>query len=321
MNHVTENPAIENVATATPVEIDTLCAALWQDRYHEQTKAEQRWHGVKSHITEVLRSTGAITGWRSAATEPQIREWLAEHADISEDSDLQEEAYGPLYVVREAQRAWAAYLDHEAHAAKADEILYDQIQPLDEEYERRGRWNRAFLVVTNGSGHVHRTMNCPTCRPTTRFHWVTEFSDHTEAEIVAAAGERACSATSCFPSAPVGVKGTAMFTPDEQRKQEEKATRDAKKAAQKDAEITVVNWQDGNRLADRVFKTQRGLTNALAQILSDLTWYGESHPSATEWLWNLQEGRKVAEKGGWDYDKALANARKKTTREGGTSKF
>ena len=49
--------------------------------------------------------------------------------------------------------------------------------------------------------------------PTTSFWWATEYSGKTEAEIVADAGERAC--TICYPSAPVGVKGTKFFTPDE----------------------------------------------------------------------------------------------------------
>lgn len=110
----------------------------------------------------------------------------------------------------------------------------EQMQPYNKEFDRRGGWNRAFLV-TNGNGHVHKSMNCSTCRPTTQFYWVTEMSAKTEAEIVEEAGERAC--TCCFPSAPVDVlrRPTRLFTPEERAQQASRENR-AQAAEQRKAD-------------------------------------------------------------------------------------
>ena len=89
----------------------------------------------------------------------------------------------------------------EEHAAKAAELA-EEMAPLEDEFRRRGGWTRAFLV-SNTSGHVHKNMHCGTCFPSTQYAWMTEFSGMDEAEIVDAAGERAC--TVCYPTAPVEV--------------------------------------------------------------------------------------------------------------------
>jgi hypothetical protein len=73
-----------------------------------------------------------------------------------------------------------------------------QIKPLNDEFART-RWSRFFLV-TNAGGHVHSSMGCPTCHPTTDFVWLPALSGLTEADAVAAQGPRLC--TVCFPSAP-----------------------------------------------------------------------------------------------------------------------
>src|SRR5699024_1181900 len=65
----------------------------------------------------------------------------------------------------------------------------------------RGGWNRAFLVAGAG-GHVHSSTDCSTCRPTTQYAWMTNYSGADEDTIVSDAGYRAC--TVCYPSAPVG---------------------------------------------------------------------------------------------------------------------
>ena len=126
------------------------------------------------------------------------------------------------------------------YAAEQDEIAAaraDEMAPYEAEFSRRGGWTRAFLVVTSGTGHVHSSQRCHTCYPTTQFHWVTKLSGHDEAEIVEAAGERAC--TICYPSAPAYVlnRPTALFTKDEEAKQAAREEREAKKAAAQAASI------------------------------------------------------------------------------------
>lgn len=65
-------------------------------------------------------------------------------------------------------------------------------------------WSR-FHLVTSSAGHVHSSMSCHTCRPTTKFGWLPKLSGQTEAEAVSELGAVLCSA--CFPSAPVAHQG------------------------------------------------------------------------------------------------------------------
>ena len=61
-------------------------------------------------------------------------------------------------------------------------------------------WSRFFLVANVG-GHIHSSMSCKTCYPTTIFGWLPNLSGLTEADAVAEHGPRLCSV--CYPSAPV----------------------------------------------------------------------------------------------------------------------
>ncbi len=61
-------------------------------------------------------------------------------------------------------------------------------------------WSRFFLV-TSSNGHIHRWMNCSTCRVTTTFGWLPNLSGLTDAEAVAHpdGGPYLCQV--CFPAA------------------------------------------------------------------------------------------------------------------------
>jgi hypothetical protein len=85
----------------------------------------------------------------------------------------------------------------EATAAHRD--AQERARPFHEEFNRRGGWNRHF-VVTNADGHIHRTTSCPTLHPTTQIAWLPDYSGLREKEVVDKAGYSAC--TVCFPSAP-----------------------------------------------------------------------------------------------------------------------
>lgn len=269
-----------DVTTTTPVEIDTALAALWQERYKHQARAASEWQQVKWYATEFARHVGLIKRRETlspASLSDLLREW-------AEYEDVEKGGLHPVFATSSeqhlAEQAWKHYVASNDASTAADEALMD-MQPLDEEYERRGRWNRAFLV-TNAQGHVHKSMHCSTTYPTTQYHWVTEFSDHSEEEIVAAAGERAC--TVCYPSAPVGVKGTRMFTPDEQEKQRAREEREAKKAAREAAKITFTLWHQrmiagghsangwtppeyGDVEKEVTYKTARALQNDLGALV------------------------------------------------------
>lgn len=102
------------------------------------------------------------------------------------------------------------------------------INTFDEAYEKRGSWNRAFLVP---NGHVHSSINCSTCnkgKEATKFQAMTNYSNHSEDEIVENAGYRAC--TTCYPTAPVGNERnlpTKMFTKSEEEKEQARIEREA----------------------------------------------------------------------------------------------
>lgn len=117
---------------------------------------------------------------------------------------------------------------------KIDEVQFQikavnaEIALLNEIFMTVG-WTRAFLVTNNG-GHVHNTMNCNTCYPTTEFAWLVDYSADLESTIVEAAGEEAC--TVCYPSAPADVlnRPSTIVTADRIAKAEAKAEREAAKA-------------------------------------------------------------------------------------------
>ncbi|MEH0110669.1 hypothetical protein V6N00_13245 [Tersicoccus sp. MR15.9] len=137
-----------------------------------------------------------------------------------------QEAYD-VVAAKNPEHADLAFYDE--RVAKVEEIAA-VIEPLNVEYAARP-WPRAFLA-TSSDGHVHSSMRCPTCNrgeSATQFQWMTDYSDQSEEDIVAAAGYRAC--TTCYPSAPIGDKHTLptkMLSHDEVSKEAARREREAK---------------------------------------------------------------------------------------------
>lgn len=209
-----------------------------------------------------------------------------------------------------ADTANGAYYEGQAQEADAlREAAAVKAAPLHGEFAARGGWTRAFLV-TNHGGHVHNSMACTTCFATTAFEFLPQVSGMDEAQIVDLAGERAC--TVCYPSAPVDVlaRATRLFSKSEAEAQAAREQRDAKRAEKAAATVT---GEDGRVL----YKTVRGATNAVAQALSDLCWYGESHPSANEWKTEVETVRAALARKGveYDYDAVLTRVRKRVKAE------
>ena len=104
-----------------------------------------------------------------------------------------------------------------------------QILDLDAIYDQ-DPWTRAFLVI-NSNGHVHSSLDCSTCFPTTRYQWLIQYSNDDEATIVDDAGQDAC--TICYPSAPAETlnRPSRIVTADKIAKAQAKAERDAKREA------------------------------------------------------------------------------------------
>lgn len=193
-----------DLTTQTPVEIDTVLAEIYGRLYVQRAKAHQALETLDSYAKAVVRNAehavkGASTRWMALS-----------------------------YITQSDVEKAAARLTEEQ--AKADAI-YAETLPFRAEFTRRGGWTRAYLV-DNTNGHVHNSTNCSTCFPTTVFGWLPEYSGHDEAEVVADAGEQAC--TVCFPTAPcVGKSKIELPAKRAARIEREaaKAERHAKKVA------------------------------------------------------------------------------------------
>lgn len=259
----------------------------------------------------------------SAQTPVEIDTELAKLYYEQAKAQVQMDQYAELALRKRQGEKHDSAREYEAKAqqlAGALNALEEIIRPLEAEYARRP-WTR-FWLVTNSNGHVHHTTHCDTCFANTSFAWLTQCSGLSNDELVELAGEKAC--TVCFPNAPVDVlkRASKLTTPEQEARRREKA---AKALAASESQVVVENYTDGGfrRPSTHVFKTVRGATNAIASTLGSLTWYGPGHPSALAWVNDVKEIRKALDEKGveYDYDKALANARKKTLKDGGEVKF
>lgn len=167
-----------NLTTATPVEIDTELGRL----YTEAFPYRQQIESTSNKVFRLVRGTEGdkpviLNTWSD--TEARARK-LAVELDR-------------LLFILDAARVTLAPLA----AAEA---------PLEAEYAARGRWSRFFLVTSSDGGHIHSSMHCSTCKPTTQYAWYPEFSGMTMTEAIAEWDKRGSSeilCTVCFPEAPV----------------------------------------------------------------------------------------------------------------------
>lgn len=261
----------------------------------------------------------------TTATPPEIDAEWAPLASVTYDALMALiEAKHVIYTANDLPRFYGEWEFKQASkaAVSAEENLpqlterYEAAQaaeaPYEAEWNRRGGWTRAYLVISSGSqGHVHSTMACGTCFPTTQFHWMTELSGESEQEIVDQAGERAC--TVCYASAPVELRldrPTQLFSADEKRRQAERTARQSAKAA-KDAQAVLA--ENGTVL----YKTERGATNAIAAELDNMVHYGPSHPSFAKWQSTVEQAvAGLARRGvAYDVEAKLVQIRDKKRKE------
>jgi hypothetical protein len=150
---------------------------------------------------------------------------------------------------------------------------------LNNVWMEEGCWTRAFLV-TNSNGHVHNSMDCNTCFPTTRFEWLTQYSSDDENTIVELAGELAC--TVCYPSAPADILNQPATIQSKNRAEKEEAA--AKASAAKAARVAkakasaptasgealMVPSSWGNRM--EAIKTERTAVSAWNSAQNSIDW-------------------------------------------------
>lgn len=157
-----------DITTATPVEIDTALAEIYQRLYRVQDKIAQQDKYIEDMKKGLAKKAEGDLGYRSW-TEADLDRLQAKRDDLSSE--------------------WF--------------VIKAETTPYDDEYARRGGWTR-FFHVTNSNGHIHRSMHCSTCFPTTRYAWLVEMSGQSEEQALEGlgnAGHVLCSV--CFPNAPV----------------------------------------------------------------------------------------------------------------------
>jgi hypothetical protein len=189
----------------TPKETDVALAEIWKKIYAANTR-------LGYHNSDLRRLAGAKYYYRGrqrvtdmkieealeivAAKAAYVAEYKASHVKTESDgwtgTDWTE-FKGAAY---EADKYAEALAGREALLAERD-VLFAGRDELEATYTG---WSRFFLV-TSSPGHIHSSMYCSTCRPTTTFGWLPELSGKTEAVAVDEHGPTLCSV--CFPSAPV----------------------------------------------------------------------------------------------------------------------
>lgn len=250
-----------NIATATPVEIDTELARLDGDQHKAEARLVGAWSTIHYTANDRKVYSGSRTSWRMS----------------NEDAlaAVQTQAADETHIGSDARKALASL----EQATKAIAAIVAEGDAYRAEYNRRP-WTRAFLAITNSKGHVHSSMDCPTCNNgiyRTQFGWQPEYSGADEATIIADAGYRAC--TVCYPNAPVETTPeshpTKMFTADERT------------AAQKRIEAAAAK---SDRLAKKIANglTADGSEFVIAYADGGYRVVSENEDGTTTKVWDAQ---------------------------------
>ncbi|MFE7530701.1 hypothetical protein ACFU7Y_34060 [Kitasatospora sp. NPDC057542] len=202
------------LATATPVEIDTILAAL-----------DERYRKAHHRLVLALEVLHSALGDRRSGSKGR-GPWSMSEAQT-------------LEAARRSHRADPTVLRGlDAHTTANTELrkITQEQSPYLAEWKRRGGWSRTFLAQPDrGTGHAHRSEHCSTCHngpQRTRLAWLTAYSGATEEQIVRDAGERAC--TVCFSSAPVDAhrRPSRMTSRSEAAARKEHEARELEKTVQ-----------------------------------------------------------------------------------------
>ena len=186
-------------------------AVLVDERLAELYEAQQAaTYALGLAGAEARTAAGQDYSWKTQSFSGTLVEAMIVLAEKELDGELR-----AIKILKNYRERYAATQDIEIEREELGDLYYEF------------NWSRAFLV-TNQGGHVHHTPNCSTCFPTTEFEWLTHYSSDPENEIVALAGETAC--TVCYPSAPAHVLNQPATIQSKNRSEREAAVSKAKAA-------------------------------------------------------------------------------------------
>lgn len=198
---MTAKTTTQDLTTMAPQEFDAELATIYEAHSKNHSRQDSALVDIHHAAGDQKQGYGRRACWGLSDDE-------AEEKATGRATD---ETAMP-HVQRNAQRALDSFRD----ARQAVEETTEQIEERNEVFRARGGWSRFFLVENN-NGHIHSTMDCSTCRPTTRFSWLPSVSGKSEKDAVEEHGPMLCSI--CFPTAPV--EWTNYWEMEEERKQAE----------------------------------------------------------------------------------------------------
>lgn len=250
--------------------LDRQALAVRTDQTLSEWRAERLLARIEEARSGGLPDAATWYAWanlRAACDEAHVHQWLAAQAGMNmpltemlpaDIDDKLARIWEKLYVARdrraavlrdirynetnlgrfglnrttlESKRAYLTTLD------TSIEKLEDEAAPLEAEYRRREGWSRYFRVVTSGEGHVHSSMRCRTCYPTTMYSWLPSLSGRGEDEAVGDYGSEMCSV--CFPSVTSHPSYQTRGRIAEERAAELAAERAARAAVKAEKAITA----------------------------------------------------------------------------------
>lgn len=198
---MTASTTTQDLTTMTPQAFDEALAAIYTTHAKNLSRLDSAMGSLHRAAGDRRQGYGRRAHWGLSDNEAEAR--AEERAD--DDSTM-------LHIRKDAERA----LETLQQAREAVAATTAQIEERDDVFRARGGWSRFFLVE-NTNGHIHSSMHCSTCRPTTQFSWLPTVSGKTEKEAVSEHGPMLC--TVCFPSAPL--EWTNYWEKEEERKQAE----------------------------------------------------------------------------------------------------
>lgn len=196
-----------NTAPVNPIEVDTELS----DLHVSYATVERRIRRLLDSLHRAVNDTKDHGFWRMDDGE----------AVLAAAAKAEEVRVEKSWVARDIEKELASL---DTYTADAND-LKQQMRPLNALWAEH-RWTRFFLATSN-NGHVHSSMDCPTCNregKPTEFAWQPHMSGKTETEAVAEYGMIMC--TVCFPTAPAD----PAFKLEPRAKREAREAREAAKA-------------------------------------------------------------------------------------------
>ena len=184
----------------TPEQIATILVARWGARSATTHAMKKGWTDVAAAIANQGNAPDpkiidAELAWLyGASLRLSVRIMDAQKAIQKADEDI---AMGLTYTSGWDNSSTPGAWD-KVDEMKAQLAHVKREQQKREAIHREYNWSRFFVVP---GGHVHKSMHCNSCYPTTMFGWLPEYSGDDSDTIIQQLGTTVC--TVCYPDAPV----------------------------------------------------------------------------------------------------------------------